>query len=78
MGSGIYPNQKDIRRGSYFRQMLVVDSDNRLVQPAGPQYQFETFVDRPRCYGLVNYGYTKKFRMGYSFLYGGPGGDCGI
>ncbi|KAL5708546.1 hypothetical protein ACHQM5_019332 [Ranunculus cassubicifolius] len=78
MGSGHYPNKRDIRRGSYFRQMFVIGSDNRLVEPAGPHYQFETFVDRPQCYGLVNYGYQKKYRLGFSFLYGGPGGSCGI
>ncbi|KAL5708549.1 hypothetical protein ACHQM5_019335 [Ranunculus cassubicifolius] len=78
MGNGRFPNKKDIKSGSYFRQMLVVDSDNRLLEPAGPHYQTETFVDRPQCYDLVNYGYQKKEKMGFSFLYGGPGGNCGI
>lgn len=78
MGSGDFPGRDWISdRASFFEEMFILDTTNYLVEPAGPYYQTETFVDDPKCYGLKRYGYNGETRD-YSFAFGGHGGNCGV
>ncbi|KAL5709113.1 hypothetical protein ACHQM5_019835 [Ranunculus cassubicifolius] len=77
MGNGRVIDDGDFRHACYVENMKLVDPTFFVLPPAGPKYQTEIFVDNTECYKLEKYGYNGQER-GYSFLFGGPGGNnCG-
>jgi hypothetical protein len=74
MGSGDFPND-DFIYGSYFRE-VGFRNDSRNGINHGPLGDFiDTYNDGPKCYGVEYYG-NQKGEVGYSLMFGGPGGNC--
>ncbi|KAF9614780.1 hypothetical protein IFM89_020634 [Coptis chinensis] len=71
MGSGTFPN--DVAHASYIKRLAVTDADYRFGSPDRDTIQ--RYADVPKCYGVTDYGVRKE--GGYTFMYGGPGGQCG-
>ncbi|KAF5178844.1 putative NEP-interacting protein, partial [Thalictrum thalictroides] len=77
MGNGLFPDG-NYRHGSYVRQIKIIDKSNIILDPWGPYYKLESFIDNTHCYNLKDFGYNGE-QLGFSFYFGGPGGvDCGI
>ncbi|XP_045832804.1 uncharacterized protein LOC123924085 [Trifolium pratense] len=70
MGSGDRPND-DFIYGAYFRE-VGFRAINGVYN--GPPDDFaDTYDDGPGCYGVAYYG-DQKGEVGYSLMFGGPGG----
>ncbi|XP_075645661.1 protein neprosin-like [Castanea sativa] len=74
MGSGRFPDD-NYRHTSQFRAIQYKDSSGVVGGPR--EYNYDTIIDRPNCYLMDFHGYMGEFE-GYTFGFGGPGGDCGI
>jgi hypothetical protein len=74
MGSGDFPND-DFIYGCYFREVgFQNDSSNGINW--GPLGDFiDTYNDASKCYGVEYYG-NQKGEVGFSLMFGGPGGNC--
>jgi hypothetical protein len=74
MGSGDFPND-DFIYGSYFRE-VGFQNDSRNGINYGPYGDFiDIYNDGPKCYGVKYYG-NQRGKVGYSLMFGGPGGNC--
>ncbi|CAJ1972790.1 unnamed protein product [Sphenostylis stenocarpa] len=73
MGSGHFPD-KTFSHASFFRMISFQDASRQSYGPS--EHQLQYFIDNPTCYGLSYYG-NLKGNAGYSFEFGGPGGNCG-
>ncbi|OVA01257.1 protein of unknown function DUF239 [Macleaya cordata] len=72
MGNGFLPHG-DISKASAHWNLHYVNNDNVLVEPRD-YTEFVTYVDNYHCYGF-DYGYRDEHYR-FSFLFGGPGGQC--
>jgi len=73
MGSGYLPDNNFVR-ACYFRNISFQNDSRTDYGP--PQYATEKNQDKPSCFGVHYYG-NLGHELGYSLLFGGPGGDCG-
>ncbi|KEH38532.1 carboxyl-terminal peptidase [Medicago truncatula] len=64
MGSGHFADEGS-SKASYFRDMQVVNSDNKLI----PLSNLNVFAEEPKCYNIIK-GTSNE---GNYFYYGGPG-----
>lgn len=74
MGSGLYPDGNYQHTGV----ILNVEYRNHSYMPGNPsdwRFSFEKLIDNTNCFGLVDHGY--QGHQGFSFKFGGPGGQCG-
>ncbi|KAK4592414.1 hypothetical protein RGQ29_016810 [Quercus rubra] len=74
MGSGIFPDD-NYSHTSQFRVIQYIDSSG--VQDGPHENTYDTIIDSPNCYLIDFHGYIGEHE-GYTFGFGGPGGDCGI
>ncbi|XP_050281536.1 uncharacterized protein LOC126722427 [Quercus robur] len=74
MGSGIFPDD-NYGHTSQFRAIQYKNSSGVLDGPH--KYTYDTIIDSPNCYLIDFHGYIGEHE-GYTFGFGGPGGDCGI
>ncbi|KAM4082005.1 hypothetical protein ACJW30_11G136300 [Castanea mollissima] len=74
MGSGRFPDD-NYKHTSQFRVIQYKDSYGVADGPR--EYTYDTIIDSPNCYLIDFHGYMGEFE-GYTFGFGGPGGDCGI
>ena len=74
MGSGIFPDD-NYSHTSQFRVIQYIDSSG--VQDGPHENTYDTIIDNPNCYLIDFHGYIGEHE-GYTFGFGGPGGDCGI
>ncbi|KAF8379085.1 hypothetical protein HHK36_028514 [Tetracentron sinense] len=73
MGSGKLPDGH-YRHACYFRQIQFVNASFALQDP--DEDGTREIIDKPDCYDLKYYG-DQGGEMGHTFLFGGPGGNCG-
>ncbi|KAF9625087.1 hypothetical protein IFM89_018699, partial [Coptis chinensis] len=73
MGAGHFGNF-DYYEDAHFTQLQIVNTTFFWVNPK--EDVVEQFVDNENCY-YVNYNGFRKGK-GHTFLYGGPGGNCGL
>nr|XP_023912778.1 uncharacterized protein LOC112024373 [Quercus suber] len=73
MGSGIFP---DDNYGHTSQFSLIQYRNSSGVLDGPHKYTYDTIIDSPNCYLLDFHGYMGKI-LGYTFGFGGPGGDCG-
>ncbi|KAF8379096.1 hypothetical protein HHK36_028525 [Tetracentron sinense] len=73
MGSGYLPDG-NYHHACYFRQIQFVNASYVLQDP--DKYRTREIIDKPDCYDLKYYG-DQGGVMGHTFLFGGPGGNCG-
>ncbi|KAF8379087.1 hypothetical protein HHK36_028516 [Tetracentron sinense] len=73
MGSGNLPDG-NYHHACYFRQIQLVNASYVLQNP--DKYRTREIIDKPDCYDLKYYG-DQGSVMGHTFLFGGPGGNCG-
>ena len=74
MGSRIFPDD-NYSHTSQFRVIQYIDSSGVLDGPHENTY--DTIIDSPNCYLIDFHGYIGEHE-GYTFEFGGPGGDYGI
>ncbi|KAK4592411.1 hypothetical protein RGQ29_016807 [Quercus rubra] len=74
MGSGIFPDD-NYKHTSQFRAIQYRNSSGALDGPH--KYTYDIIIDSPNCYLIDYHGYIGEHE-GYTFGFGGPGGDCGI
>ena len=74
MGSGIFPDD-NYKHTSQFRAIQYRNSSGVLDGPH--KYTYDIIIDSPNCYLIDFHGYIGEHE-GYTFGFGGPGGDCGI
>ncbi|KAF8379089.1 hypothetical protein HHK36_028518 [Tetracentron sinense] len=73
MGSGYFPDG-NYYHACYFRKIQFVNESYLLQGP--DEGVTRDIVDKPDCYNLKYYG-DQEGNMGHTFLFGGPGGNCG-
>ena len=73
MGSGIFPDD-NYGHTSQFRAIQYRNSSGALDGPH--KYTYDIIIDSPNCYLIDYHGYIGEHE-GYTFGFGGPGGDCG-
>ncbi|MCI35374.1 hypothetical protein A2U01_0056595, partial [Trifolium medium] len=73
MGSGDRPNDNFIY-GAYFREVGFQNNPNNGIY-YGPDLDIaDTYDDCTQYYGVAYYG-NQKGEVGYSLMFGGPGGN---
>ncbi|KAF8379095.1 hypothetical protein HHK36_028524 [Tetracentron sinense] len=73
MGSGKLPDGQ-YHHACFFRQIQFVNASYALQDP--DEDRTREIIDKPDCYDLKYYG-DQGGEMGHTFLFGGPGGNCG-
>ncbi|KAI9104275.1 hypothetical protein K1719_023111 [Acacia pycnantha] len=66
MGSG-YFQRAGFGKASFFKDVSIVNENNYVVSPN----YISAFASKPRCYGIVLFGYSTDW--GFNFYYGSPG-----
>lgn len=72
-GKGHFPDGK-YDHACYFAEIHYFDDQNATLPPA--DQDIVEHVDEPECYGLRNEKFNNQKNWGYSFTFGGPGGQC--
>ncbi|KAJ7979080.1 Protein of Unknown Function (DUF239) [Quillaja saponaria] len=75
MGSGYFPDA-DATHCASFSQMLYQTTLSKEFVGPSDKSRTETYADNTDCYNVEYYGYQGA-DMGYTILFGGPGGNCG-
>lgn len=69
MGNGHFA-EEGFKKAAYVQSIRIVDEFNTLRPPDTRLMQL--FSDNPSCYTI------RPFMDAFRFLYGGPGGNCGL
>ncbi|XP_042507784.1 uncharacterized protein LOC122083914 [Macadamia integrifolia] len=75
MGSGHLPQAFNMRSATLARRFQVVDDKLQLLDP--DYNDFKPHPDTPKCYNVLRAFPWGRDIWKNSFLFGGPGGDCG-
>ncbi|KAL5720066.1 hypothetical protein ACHQM5_012770 [Ranunculus cassubicifolius] len=73
MGNGYFPTG-DLTKSGQVNGIVTIDASNKFVMPE--ESKIQTYVDNPTCYGIESNGLHKQ--GGLVYLFGGPGGKCGV
>ncbi|KAL5720058.1 hypothetical protein ACHQM5_012763 [Ranunculus cassubicifolius] len=73
MGNGYFP-KGDHWKAGHVSGIVTLDASNKFIMPE--ESRIQTYVDNPTCYGIESNGLHKQ--GGLVYLFGGPGGKCGV
>ncbi|XP_043709080.1 uncharacterized protein LOC122658230 [Telopea speciosissima] len=76
LGSGHLPEALNLKSTALARRLQIVNKSNQIVDPNYDD--FRPFADNPKCYNVIRAIPWAQTAWKNSFLFGGPGGACGV